>query len=92
METPSGSTRGLAWRSVLFIALIAALMACTMPGSAGTSSTGSTPTYLYVTNSSSNGANGLSAHSIDTGGALTAITSGTFTTGSNPENVAVVTP
>jgi DNA-binding beta-propeller fold protein YncE len=46
--------------------------------------------YLYVTNyGSAAGANGLSAYSIGSGGALTPITTGTFTTGSNPSWIAI---
>ena len=44
---------------------------------------------LYVINEGSTGTGGLSAFSIGSGGALTAITSGTFTTGANPMGIAI---
>jgi DNA-binding beta-propeller fold protein YncE len=44
---------------------------------------------LYVTNNGSSGANGISAYSIGFGGALSAITTGTFATGSGPAGVAI---
>lgn len=66
--------------------LAVGLLACQNPA-AGGGTGGSTPEYLYVTNYKSTGPNGISAYSIGSGGALTAITSGTFTTGVNPEGI-----
>ena len=46
-------------------------------------------TPLYVTNYGSSGPNGISAYTIGSGGALTAITTGTFTTGIYPNGIAI---
>jgi len=65
----------------------------------GTFNAGANPTgiavtpngnYCYVTNQgSTNGINGISAYTIGSNGALTAIGSGTFTTGPSPIGIAI---
>ncbi len=75
-------------RSRLAAVMALALIGCQNPA-ASTPASSSTSPVLYAANEGSTGSDGISAYTIGTGGALTAITSGTFETGSGPLAIAI---
>ena len=87
LEALLHTLRALRLRSIFaaFIPFALALATCANP--AGTTTV--TGPYVYVANFGSSGADGLSAFSIGSGGALSAITSGTLTTGNQPAAIAI---